>query len=951
MLARFGIEMRKGEGAAGFLMFLGFFLIIYFQYTAKTVRDATFIADVGPTFKPIAFLLAAAFSYPCLRLYGYFAKRIRLHVMLMLTCSAAAVSMLAFFFIYQLDSKVVPYAFYVWLSVVAVITVSQYWGYAGTVFDPRQAKRLFGFVGAGGLLGSLAGSKSASIVAERVGTYNVLLLSAVVLGGVILVMYLVHRIAPPDEARVAGVAAGKLAKMDAAKGGFAIIKASRHLTLIMWIMILTVMVANVVDVQFSWVVGEHFAAKDLGEEATRDAIGKFYGNFYFWMSVAAFIFQVLFTARIHRTLGVGVAMRTLPVTMFIGTVGLFFAVSFPAAMLAVAYGLKIGENGFRYSLDQATRELLFLPVPASMRVKAKAYIDVFVQRGAKGLIGFLLLTVTFDLITPVQAGWFSIVLIVVWLFVIYLMSKEYVKSFRLGLKQRSVDEEVSINVNDVTTLELLVESLGSSDSRQVLHGINLLSSHGRGNLVPPLLLYHDEPEIRQRTLEVLHDIGRSDATPLIERRLGDSDPHVRAEAIRVLADLEGQHIIDLMLPKLTEADPEVRAAAVASLANHGDKEHVEQARVVLMELLSDADANARVEAAKALGAIPEPKMQDHLLRMLYDRSPLVVRETILAIRRRIGRDGYNPMYIPTLISLLHHRFLKQDVREALVAFGEDSVPALVHFMGAEDEPLWVRRALPKTIARIGTEQAIEALMASLVNSSDRFLRRKVIEALGNLRDEGLFVEHEEAVAAAIKVEMTHYFDALRRLNTVGFENKGALEGPEIDWSQGNVEPGLLEKLLSERMGEHLRNIFGLFALLHAPRDIWAAYRSMISGQAALRNNALEYLDNTLSAASRHMVGGVLDNRPLEEKLKYADSLLSSKAPAKVAMLEEMLAATDDEREEESGIRVSVMYHVYTEGLTELYPTIGALRGESHDRFVSETATWVIERVGRSEPIR
>jgi hypothetical protein len=68
MLARFGIEMRKGEGAAGFLMFLGFFLIIYFQYTAKTVRDATFIADVGPTFKPIAFLLAAAFSYPCLRL-------------------------------------------------------------------------------------------------------------------------------------------------------------------------------------------------------------------------------------------------------------------------------------------------------------------------------------------------------------------------------------------------------------------------------------------------------------------------------------------------------------------------------------------------------------------------------------------------------------------------------------------------------------------------------------------------------------------------------------------------------------------------------------------------------------------------------------------------------------------------------------------------------------------
>ena len=62
------------------------------------------------------------------------------------------------------------------------------------------------------------------------------------------------------------------------------------------------------------------------------------------------------------------------------------------------------------------------------------------------------------------------------------------------------------------------------------------------------------------------------------------------------------------------------------------------------------------------------------------------------------------------------------------------------------------------------------------------------------------------------------------------------------------------------------------------------------------------------------------------------------------MLEEMLAAPDDEREEESGIRVSVMYHVYTEGVAELYATVSALQDESDDHFVSETATWVSERV-------
>lgn len=944
LLKRFGIEMREGEGLAGFLMFLGFFLIIYFQYTAKTVREATFIADVGPTFKPIVYCLAAAFSYPCLRLYGYFAKRVPTHLLLMLTCATVALSMIAFFFIYQTGSPFIPYVFYVWVSVVFVVTVSQYWLYAGSIFDPRQAKRLFGFVGAGGLLGSLAGSKSAKLVAAQVGTYNVLLLSAVVLGGAILVMYLIHRVSPPDEARVAGVAGGKLAKMDAAKGGFAIIKASRHLTLIMFIMILTVMVANVVDLQFGWAVSEHFQAKELGKAATRDAIGSFYADFFFWMSVAAFVFQLLFTARIHRTLGVGVAMRILPVTMFMGTVGIFFAASFPGALLAVAYALKVGENGLRYSLDQATRELLFLPVPASLRVKAKAYIDVFIQRGAKGLIGFLLLTVTFGIITPVQAGWFSLVLIVAWLVVIHLMSKEYVTSFRQGLKQRSVDSEVPINVSDITTLELLVESLGSSDSRQVLHSLNLLAANNRGNLVPPLLLYHDDPAVRFRTLELLRDIGRNDAAPLIERRLGDEDPDVRTEAIRALASLEGQNIVDLMLPRLREAEPSVRAAAVACLANHGDEEHIEQARAVLRELLSDADTLARVEGAKALGAIAEPELQDQIIRLLYDPQPKVVREAIAAIRRRVRRDGFNPIYVPTLISLLHDRRLKAAAREALVAFGEPVVPSLVHFMGDPDEPMWVRRALPKSIASVGTSSAASALIDSLNQFEDRFLRRKVIEALGKFVAEPIIQERQEALEASVRDEVAAYFQALQRLSILGLEGKGTLSGPEVDWSTGSIEPGLLERLLGERMAEHLHNVFGLLAVLHPPRDIWAAYRSLLSGQPALRNTALEYLDNTLNASLRQQIAPMLDNRPLAEKLRYAKGLQIESRQSRLHLLESLLATEEEGEAVESGIRVSVMYHIYTEQVTDLYAAVSETGATTQDAFVAETAEWVARRV-------
>ena len=139
-----------------------------------------------------------------------------------------------------------------------------------------------------------------------------------------------------------------------------------------------------------------------------DALTGGFGNLYVLMSASAFVFQLLFTSRIHRRLGIGFAMRVLPIAMLLGTSGIFLAVAvFPGILLNVCRLLKIGENGLRYSLDQATRELLFFPVPAGVRLKAKAYIDVFVQRSAKAGAGILLLPVTFGWASGQREGVFE----------------------------------------------------------------------------------------------------------------------------------------------------------------------------------------------------------------------------------------------------------------------------------------------------------------------------------------------------------------------------------------------------------------------------------------------------------------------------------------------------------------------------------------------------------------
>ena len=58
-------------------------------------------------------------------------------------------------------------AFYVWVTITFGATVSQFWSFANNVFDARQARRLFGLVTAGGLLGGIAGGQIARLASAH----------------------------------------------------------------------------------------------------------------------------------------------------------------------------------------------------------------------------------------------------------------------------------------------------------------------------------------------------------------------------------------------------------------------------------------------------------------------------------------------------------------------------------------------------------------------------------------------------------------------------------------------------------------------------------------------------------------------------------------------------------------------------------------------------------------
>jgi AAA family ATP:ADP antiporter len=71
--------------------------------------------------------------------------------------------------------------FFVWTSVFALFNTSIFWCLMADAFRSEQAKRLFGFIGVGGTLGSIMGSAVTAVLANRIGAVNVLLVSTVLL--------------------------------------------------------------------------------------------------------------------------------------------------------------------------------------------------------------------------------------------------------------------------------------------------------------------------------------------------------------------------------------------------------------------------------------------------------------------------------------------------------------------------------------------------------------------------------------------------------------------------------------------------------------------------------------------------------------------------------------------------------------------------------------------------
>src|SRR5262249_51144505 len=156
-------------------------------------RDAMFLQQIGIDRLPYVYILIALVIGVISSRYSKAASRMSLSALIRITSLIVISNLFLFWLALHRTGPWMFYVLYIWVSVFGVITASQFWLLANYVFNPREAKRLFALIGAGGVLGGIFGGYFTKYGAHWFGTENLLLWCMGFMGLTILILERVSR--------------------------------------------------------------------------------------------------------------------------------------------------------------------------------------------------------------------------------------------------------------------------------------------------------------------------------------------------------------------------------------------------------------------------------------------------------------------------------------------------------------------------------------------------------------------------------------------------------------------------------------------------------------------------------------------------------------------------------------------------------------------------------------
>ena len=373
-------DFSKEEIPVVLLMFAFFFLFILVFQMLRPLKKGMFLEAFGADTELYAKLLNIVISIAAVVAYTYLVNHLKRHRLLYVLGGFFALS----FFVlgYLLGLPEPPpwsiWGFYLWGDLLTTMMVAAFWAYLTDITYPDQAKRLYGAIGTGGVIGGIFGATTAKVLLEPLGTSVILMIAGGLMILLALVVFITEQLVERSTRFKKVTAPLKTqSNFGAALEGARLTFASRYLFAIMGLMFFYEIGSQVNDYQFSRFTED---LEGLAETQAYVVNASFYAN------LLAVIVQLFLVSLIMRKLGITAALLFLPFALIASSTAFFMVPT-----LVVAMFLFISDNGLNYSIQQTARESLYVVTTPEEKYKSRAFTNMFIQRLAKGLGIFILI--------------------------------------------------------------------------------------------------------------------------------------------------------------------------------------------------------------------------------------------------------------------------------------------------------------------------------------------------------------------------------------------------------------------------------------------------------------------------------------------------------------------------------------------------------------------------------
>ncbi|MEA5581386.1 MFS transporter [Nodularia harveyana UHCC-0300] len=868
------LNLRPEEGKRTWMMFAFYTTVSVGLRWAEDSAVALFLDEYGAGPLPWMYIASAAMSIALVVFYSWLQKIFPLRWVIVAIAPCMVVPLVL---IVSLRGNIhisfltvaLVFLLRLWVDALYVINDLNTSIVANQLFNIREIKRTYPLVSSGMLVADVISGFSLPWLVQFIKLEQVILIasSVIILGSGIL-FYLSHnyREAFPDAPQ------RLMAQEEVARHRRLETPLKRYTLQLFAFVGLLQVIGLLVDFQY---------LRELNLSLNSRELATFLGLFGGIVGLCELTTQWFISSRLTERFGVFVMAALLPIAVGFILPATITLLNLVPGVQAQGFfwglvGLKFADELLRYTFVLSSGPVLYQPIPENIRSRTQTLSGGTAEAIATGLAGMIIIVTVFvsHQYVPIEVQkWVligeTVIIAAACLRVVMLLRSRYVDLLVLSAERGELSAtNVGLRFFHQGIVKALVEKGSAADKKSCIELLAQMDPQGAGQVLAPLLVQLS-PDLQRQSLEVMlmgdiSPIYALEVRSLLEQPQGKTDPEVFALALRYVWLAETNPNLSLLEEYLQPRHHSlIRATASALILRQGTPLQKIAATKTMRRMLTHKQERERVNGVRALReAVYLQALRIYIPNLLQDDS-LRVRCAVLEMIAATQLEEY----YSALVGALYYKSTRSTAMNALVRLENEALEILLKLATNIYKPEVVRMYAWRTIAQIGTLEAMEHLWEQLERSwgvTRYHILRSLVKVNPQAEVSSVDTFHQSQVENLIQQELMFL---------------GEIYAAYLDFQQPQIpqlQPadrsvmirGLLQRALEELELDVKERLLLLLRLLYSPDKMQAAAFNLKSELGANLAQGLEILDHTITLPNKALILNILDRRSPQEKLNY-----------------------------------------------------------------------------------